>query len=199
MEIREISFNSIQEFLEYISIQNDEKIRLFRGQMEDWPLDSKILRLVKNKKRIKDFFKIENLIFNQFKENYNHLYKKDLNNWEIISLGQHYGLPTRLIDWTKNPLIALWFAFEQEKNNENNRVVYGLVVENDSLVNFQKDKLFNSRFIKVFEPKPFDKRIINQESWFSIQPPQIFWGNGDGLPQLDDYNTLNENEDLNII
>jgi len=49
-----------------------------------------------------------------------------INDLDTLFIMQHYGIPTRLLDWTENPFIALYFAVMSAKRNgyENNAAVW---------------------------------------------------------------------------
>lgn len=80
---------------------------VFRGLSQDiYTLKPSLNRICDDK------LYLEKALLSNFKK-YSSLEIKDSDNfWEIVSLAQHHGLPTRLLDWSFSPYVAAHFATE---------------------------------------------------------------------------------------
>jgi len=106
----------------------------------------------------------ERRIFRLFKEkSLPYLSYRPKDDWEYLALAQHYGLPTRLMDWTWNPLIAAFFAVTGSLDSDGAMYnLYAVIVGNyDSEVS-----PFESS-ICLYNPPHFDQRIAAQSGVFT--------------------------------
>jgi hypothetical protein len=88
---------------------------------------------------------------------------------EWLSLGQHHGLATRLLDWTENPLVAVYFALRNWERSGSDRVIYAL--RSDELIYVTSDESpYGFGKVVLYEPTHLSPRIPAQQGLFSIHP-----------------------------
>ena len=90
---------------------------IFRGQAQGWPLESALHRLVerarKNQGSLSSASVVEHFAVTEFQRRAHHYRATvpvDAHKFEWLALMRHHGAPTRLLDWTRSPYVATFFA-----------------------------------------------------------------------------------------
>jgi FRG domain-containing protein len=117
--------------------------------------------------------------------------------WNWLALGKHHGLPTRLLDWTFSPYVALHFATVSLDHHEEDSVVWAIdyvraherlpgalreVLDEEGANVFTAEMVervaprvrdldllsSDDEFVLFLEPPSLDDRIVNQYALFSL-------------------------------
>jgi len=120
-------------------------------------------------------------MFEQFKLKAN-IYTKAESDFEWLAIAQHHGLPTRLLDWTYNPLVAAFFAVKDNSDNMDARV-YTVETNTFSFLDLKKrENPFSICGISFIYPPVATNRVELQKGIFTIhslpQKPAIISPNG---------------------
>jgi hypothetical protein len=136
-----------------------------------------------------------NLVRNFRKYAERHAVRRD-STWNWLSLAQHHGLPTRLLDWSYSPLVAAHFATANAERYDRDGVVWcvnfvethrylpetlrkllereGSEVFTVELLDSATDtlgdfvRLADEPFVAFLEPPSFDERILGQWALFAV-------------------------------
>lgn len=168
--MKKVGIKSLESFIRLVSRDVDTNMWetvLYRGQASDWPL---LPSLARGRRNWADTFMLseEELAMDKLKRESGLLVDNVArSNWDWLVLAQHFGLITRLLDWSNNPLVALWFACNDESNWENSSYVYRLLSSQLPGDQASLPDPFELERTIVYYPKLDNRRVSAQSGYFT--------------------------------
>lgn len=171
--IREVNFASWAEFTSSFCTHlfHEQPFRrgrfLFRGHSEPaWRLEPTFDRMFQSQPKQKRL-KIASDLLDRFRRSIEgfELPPETRNNDSLLlALGQHYGLPTRLLDWTESPYVAAFFAYNRSAlwGAHDQRIVIWVLDSENPIWSAQ----YGVEIVDV--PSFGNRRIRNQSGKFTL-------------------------------
>lgn len=181
--------NCLSEYLGSKFLQTDNQL-FFRGlPKESYKLIPSLFRM-KPARLVNDWNFYEFQILTKFQKTAApHLKFLPVHFLEWLAIAQHYGVPTRLLDWTMSPLAALYFTLESHVEEEisENAVVWVLDPKGEELVidatyaSFDEWQEWfageNFSNTCIYHPTHLAIRVNSQQGCFTIHRPPKNWDN----------------------
>jgi len=157
----------VQTLGEYISViealHRSDKPTLFRGQNCEGNLLPSIVRIDPEV----DTGPVETKMLGELRRTGTMLLNSQgLDDWELLVVAQHYGLSTRLLDWSSNPLAALWFACTGKADGDG--FIYGLQSKDEDMIGRGEKSPFKQARTRIYRPRLNNPRIVAQSGWFTV-------------------------------
>jgi hypothetical protein len=113
---------------------------------------------------------VEETMFDSFSRlGHPYLHNKPEVSLARLAIAQHYGLPTRLLDWTANALAALWFAVKEPAEKKQRGAVWVFNPRDEDFVNEKEESApFIIKRVAVYRPKSVATRVAAQAGCFTV-------------------------------
>ncbi|MEJ6949455.1 FRG domain-containing protein [Natronospora cellulosivora (SeqCode)] len=189
------SWGDLQEQL--FSDSWNEEISRYRSKFVYRGMSDKKHELKTSLKLICDEYEfLEKSLMRNFIKYSSSSFTGEMGFWNYLSIAQHHGLPTRLLDWTYSPYVALHFATKDIDQFDRDGVIWCInfvevkkllparllnILNNEAADSFTAEMLNKEidNFIELnnvsedpvlffFEPPSSSGRIINQYALFSV-------------------------------
>lgn len=109
-----------------------------------------------------------------FTNNFTHFEWLPEKLWELAALTQHYGLPTRLLDWTYDAFVAAYFASCSKKNTSKGRLcIWGLNKDQIEMAKLIGDEIIPLHYITPHYAG--NKNITAQKGLFTLVTEKIIY------------------------
>jgi hypothetical protein len=194
-EIRAESWTHLQELLYEESWQ--EGLGRFRSDFVFRGIEDAAVDLSTSLARLGgDYGDLERHLLRNFRK-YAHSDIRNETFWDWLSLAKHHGLPTRVLDWTHSPFVALHFATASPARYELDGVVLAVdyvraqeelptplreILDDEGANSFTtwmleraarslgelEELVEDGDFVLFLEPPSLDARIVNQYALFSL-------------------------------
>ncbi|BEN34376.1 hypothetical protein SMKC041_10080 [Serratia marcescens] len=163
--------SSLVEILDIVDKHRSAYINVFfwRGQGDiNWPVHSAAYRRLK-----KDHSVITEKLISRYEvslidsaryQGYGYVDGRKLSDFEVLARLQHHGAATRLIDFSRNILVSLWFACNSEPDKTG--CLFGI---HSAYVGGYEGISLDERYEEVFEDEDI-LQIRHPQSW---QPPVV--------------------------
>jgi len=139
-----------------------------------------------SKGSIQELLHVESQLLKDFKERSPHLLpSQPVDDWDWLSVGQHYGLPTRLLDWSANPLMALYFAVRDANPSRSDAVFWTFEVDETHILDRGREEdrsPFTICNTRVFQPRSHSLRVTLQQGWHTAH--RFFKKKSDGTYKI---------------